>query len=148
MHAIQKPEGGWFGSWGISFAYATMFALEALALGGETYETSAAARRACEFLIAKQRDDGGWGESFKVRQSRLCASAVLTWCGAQSCELETWVDHADTQVVGTCWAALALMHARYPDPAPIARAVRLVMARQLPVRTALFVWGSARARGC
>ncbi|KAI0031288.1 terpene synthase [Vararia minispora EC-137] len=114
MHAIQKPEGGWYGSWGISFTYATMFALESLALGGETYQTSAAARRACDFLVGKQRADGGWGESFK------------------SCELESWVDHEHTQVVGTCWATLALMYAQYPDPTPIARAVRLVMARQLP----------------
>ncbi|KAI0319638.1 terpene synthase [Amylostereum chailletii] len=114
MHKIQKPEGGWYGSWGISFTYATMFALESLALGGETYETSSSARRACDFLISKQRADGGWGESFKT------------------CELESWVDHEQTQVVGTCFATLALMYAHYPDPAPIANAVKMVMSRQQP----------------
>ena len=57
------------GSWGICFTYATMFALESLSLVGETYETSQSARRACDFLVRKQRADGGWGESYKVRPS-------------------------------------------------------------------------------
>ncbi|THH19446.1 hypothetical protein EW146_g1727 [Bondarzewia mesenterica] len=114
LHNAQKPEGGWVGSWGICFTYATMFALESLSLVGETYETSSSARRACDFLIGKQRADGGWGESYKT------------------CEIGIWTDHKDTQVVGTCWAAMALMYARYPDPEPIAKAVKLVMSRQLP----------------
>jgi squalene cyclase len=67
LHDIQQPEGGWVGSWGICFTYATMFALESLSLVGETYETSESARRACDFLVGKQRADGGWGESYKVR---------------------------------------------------------------------------------
>jgi lanosterol synthase len=66
LHDAQKPEGGWVGSWGICFTYATQFALESLSLVGETYETSDSSRRACEFLISKQCADGGWGESYKV----------------------------------------------------------------------------------
>lgn len=66
LHSSQRPEGGWFGSWGICFSYATMFALESLSLVGESYRTSESARRGCEFLISKQKDDGGWGESYKV----------------------------------------------------------------------------------
>jgi lanosterol synthase len=46
-----------------------MFALESLSLVGETYETSESARRACDFLVSKQRKDGGWGESYKVCRS-------------------------------------------------------------------------------
>lgn len=49
--------------------------------------------------------------------------------------MSAWIEHADTQVVQTCWAAMALMYARYPDPEPVRKAVRLVMSRQLPVRT-------------
>ena len=67
LHTVQKPEGGWVGSWGICFTYATQFALESLALGGEYYSNSPAVRRACDFLLSKQREDGGWGESYKVR---------------------------------------------------------------------------------
>ncbi|KAF4581561.1 Lanosterol synthase (Oxidosqualene--lanosterol cyclase) [Pleurotus pulmonarius] len=114
LHKAQRPEGGWFGSWGICFTYATMFALESLALVGETYATSESARRACEFLLDKQMDDGGWGETYK------------------SCETEQYHCHERSQVVQTSWAAMALMFAQYPRRKPIARAVKLVMSRQLP----------------
>ncbi|RXW23912.1 hypothetical protein EST38_g1956 [Candolleomyces aberdarensis] len=60
LHKAQTPEGGWIGNWGICFTYAAMFATESLALLGETYETSPYSRRACEFLVGKQRADGGW----------------------------------------------------------------------------------------
>ncbi|KAK2465673.1 hypothetical protein APHAL10511_002217 [Amanita phalloides] len=114
LHKAQKPEGAWVGSWGICFTYATQFALESLSLVGETYDTSEYSRRACEFLLEKQRADGGWGESYK------------------SCEQSKWIEHENTQVVQTCWATMALMYARYPHAEPIERAVRLVMSRQLP----------------
>ncbi|KAF7308670.1 Terpene cyclase/mutase family member [Mycena chlorophos] len=112
LHECQQPEGGWVGSWGICFTYAMQFALESLSLVGETYETSDSSRRACEFLVGKQRADGGWGESYK------------------SCEVSQWVEHEESQVVQTCWAVMALMYAKYPHPEPIARGVALVMARQ------------------
>ncbi|KDQ58025.1 hypothetical protein JAAARDRAFT_129210 [Jaapia argillacea MUCL 33604] len=114
LHKAQRPEGGWYGSWGICFTYATMFALESLSLVGETYATSARVRKACEFLIGKQMDDGGWGESYK------------------SCEKEVYIPHENSQVVQTSWAAMALMYAEYPHAEPIERAVKLVMTRQLP----------------
>ena len=62
----QRPDGSWYGSWGICFTYATMFALESLSAVQEHYEPSDNAKRACDFLVSKQRDDGGWSESFKV----------------------------------------------------------------------------------
>jgi len=103
------------GNWGICFTYAAMFATESLALVGETYATSPYARKACEFLISKQRADGGWGESY------------------QSCERSQWVEHKDTQVVQTSWAVMALMYAKYPKKEPIEKGVKMVMDRQLPV---------------
>ena len=45
-----------------------------------------------------------------------------------------WIEHENTQVVQTSWAAMALMYAKYPHTEPIAKAVALVMSRQLPVR--------------
>ena len=115
MHAAQYPEGGWFGSWGVCFTYATQFALESLALVGETYATSERVRKACQFLLDKQREDGGWGEHTK------------------SCAERVWIEHEQTQVVNTSFAAMALMYAEYPDPEPIEKAMRMVMSRQLPV---------------
>ncbi|KAB8219731.1 terpenoid cyclases/protein prenyltransferase alpha-alpha toroid [Aspergillus novoparasiticus] len=61
---VQRSDGSWYGSWGICFTYAAMFALESLASIGETYENSDYSRRGCEFLISKQKEDGGWGESY------------------------------------------------------------------------------------
>ncbi|KAF8597566.1 terpene synthase [Ceratobasidium sp. AG-I] len=113
LHDAQRPEGGWFGSWGICFTYATMFALESLSLVNETYGTSSRAKRACQFLLSKQKEDGGWGESYL------------------SCVKGVYLQHEMSQVVQTSWAALALMYAEYPHREPIERAVRLVMNRQL-----------------
>ena len=62
----QFPTGGWYGSWGICFTYAGMFALESLASVGETYANSEHSRKGCDYLISHQRSDGGWSESYKV----------------------------------------------------------------------------------
>ncbi|GAA5852349.1 hypothetical protein JCM8547_006750 [Rhodosporidiobolus lusitaniae] len=110
----QRADGSWYGSWGICFTYATMFSIESLALAGETYANSASVRKACEFLIGKQMDDGGWGESYK------------------SCETEQYVHNVKSQVVNTAWAVITLLTAKYPDPAPIRRGCKLIMSRQLP----------------
>lgn len=132
LRAIQQPEGGWVGSWGICFTYATMFALESLSLVGETYETSQSARQACDFLVSKQRADGGWGESYKVCRLPLTYPDEAQFWG-KTCEACVWIEHDNTQVVQTSWAAMALMYAKYPHTEPIAKAVALVMSRQLPV---------------
>ncbi|EAQ86439.1 hypothetical protein CHGG_07692 [Chaetomium globosum CBS 148.51] len=111
----QRPHGGWYGSWGICFTYATMFALESLASTGETYANSAHAKRGCDFLISKQREDGGWSEHYKA------------------CETGEYIEHpSGSQVVMTAWALIGLMKAEYPDRAAIAKGVKLIMGRQQP----------------
>ena len=143
---IQQPEGGWAGYWGICFTYATMFALQSLCLAGESYETSEPVRRACDYLVGKQRADGGWGESYKVctrfswediRNGSLTVFFFFLFffffLSVQSCEECVWVEHENTQVVQTSWAAMALMYGKYPHTGPIAKAAKLVMSRQLPV---------------
>lgn len=89
----QRPDGSWYGSWGICFTYAGMFALESLATQGEVWSTSERVKRACNFLITKQNEDGGWGESYK------------------SCETNVWCDHPDgSQVVQTAWVSVLSDH--------------------------------------
>jgi squalene cyclase len=66
IRTAQRPDGSWYGSWGICFTYAGMFALESLASIDETYENSEHVRKGCDFFISKQRSDGGWCESYKV----------------------------------------------------------------------------------
>ncbi|KAK0250659.1 hypothetical protein B0A54_01524 [Friedmanniomyces endolithicus] len=111
----QRADGSWYGSWGICFTYAGMFALESLATQGETHANSERVRRACSFFLDRQNADGGWGESYR------------------SCETGKWCPHPDgSQVVQTAWVVIALVRAQSPDREAIARAVRLLMRRQRP----------------
>ena len=112
LEQIQLPDGSFYGSWGICFTYAIFLVTEALTSLGQSYESSTSLFRACEFLVGKQRSDGGWGESFR------------------SCEVNEWVDHEHSQVVHTCWALLALMAADYPNIKVIKAGVQLVTSRQ------------------
>jgi len=111
---VQRRDGSWYGSWGICFTYAAMFSLESLASIGETYANSKSSRRGCEFLLSKQMEDGGWGESYL------------------SCEDHVYTQHKQSQVVQTAWACLALMEAEYPHREPLRRAMKLLMSRQQP----------------
>jgi lanosterol synthase len=69
IRRAQRPDGSWYGSWGICFTYATMFAIESLKSVGETWESSERVKRACAFLLDMRMADGGWGESYKVSSS-------------------------------------------------------------------------------
>ncbi|KAJ3292136.1 Lanosterol synthase (Oxidosqualene--lanosterol cyclase) [Rhizoclosmatium sp. JEL0117] len=111
---IQRKDGSWYGSWGICFTYAGLFALNSLASVGMYYHNSEPVRRACEFLISKQRKDGGWGESFK------------------SSETYEYVHHETSQVVNTAWALLSLMAADYPVQEHLEKGIKLLMSRQQP----------------
>ncbi|KAL8747358.1 MAG: hypothetical protein Q9190_000749 [Brigantiaea leucoxantha] len=112
IHNAQRPDGSWYGSWGICFTYAGMFALESLACVGQNCSNSPAVARACSFFVNRQMPDGGWGESYR------------------SCETGIYTPHEKSQVVQTCWVIIALLVAEYPERGPIERAVRLVMSRQ------------------
>lgn len=111
IEKCQLPDGSWYGAWGICFTYATFFALVSLATVGQTYATSSRVRKACAFLLDKQRDDGGWGEHY------------------ESCEVQSYIQ-LDSQVVNTAWATLALMHAECPIKAAIERGLQLIASRQ------------------
>lgn len=111
----QRHDGSWYGSWGVCFTYAAMFALESLASQNLRYDNSANSRSGCEFLIAHIHPDGsgGWGESYR------------------SCEDKVYIHHPEkSQVVQTAWACIALMVADYPDKEPIKNALRMIMSRQ------------------
>ena len=105
----QRLDGSWYGSWGICFTYGTFFALEGLELVHQTYQSSVHARRACDWLVLKQKDDGGWGEHYS------------------SCEVEEYIEHEKSQVVNTAWAVLALMAARYPDKTAITKGLEVCL---------------------
>lgn len=109
----QRTDGSWYGSWGICFTYAGMFALESLATQGEAWSNSERVKRACQFFLDRQDEDGGWGESYK------------------SCETGEYCQHPDgSQVVNTAWVICAMLEAEFPHKEPLERAVRLLMRRQ------------------
>ncbi|GAB7360754.1 hypothetical protein MBLNU230_g0628t1 [Neophaeotheca triangularis] len=113
IRAAQRGDGSWYGAWGICFTYASMFALESLKSRGREYGNDEAVRKACEFFLAKQGEDGGWGESYR------------------SCETGVWHGHPEgSQVVQTAWVIIALLDAKFPHKEPLERAVRLLMQRQ------------------
>ncbi|KAI4687077.1 uncharacterized protein J4E84_005448 [Alternaria hordeiaustralica] len=112
IRAAQRPDGSWYGSWGICFTYAGMFALESLKCSGEQYSNSERVRRACQFFLDKQMEDGGWGETYK------------------SCETGVWQQHPRSQVVQTAWVVIAMIEGGFPHKEPLERAVKLIMQRQ------------------
>lgn len=105
--ASQRRDCSWEGAWAICFTYATFFALEGLEMVHQTYQTSEPVRKACDWLVSMQQNDGGWGEHWS------------------SCELRRYVQHEKSQVVNTSWAVLALMAARYPHEAAIERGLQV-----------------------
>ena len=60
LRETQRPDGSWFGRWGVNYIYGTwcvISALTALRVGNDMIE------RATAWLIRVQNADGGWGES-------------------------------------------------------------------------------------
>lgn len=107
IHREQRSDGSWYGSWAICFNYAAFLTLQALEAMGEQWGNSDSVKRACELILSKQMEDGGWGEHHS------------------SCSTGEYVCSDESQVVNTAWAVLALMYAGYPDPVPIQKGLRV-----------------------
>jgi squalene-hopene/tetraprenyl-beta-curcumene cyclase len=58
----QRPEGPWFGRWGVNYVYGTGAVLPALRAVGEDMRQEYV-RRATRWLASRQNADGGWGET-------------------------------------------------------------------------------------
>ena len=77
IKARQLPDGSWYGNWGVCFTYGTMFGIEGLLAAGEG-AGCVEIKRAVEFLMSKQRGDGGWSEHLIS-----CATLKYTECAAE-----------------------------------------------------------------
>ncbi|KAK2150110.1 hypothetical protein LSH36_423g02015 [Paralvinella palmiformis] len=113
----QRPDGSWYGSWGVCFTYAIWFALEAFSCMAYTYHYKNApveVDKACKWLVDHQLDDGGWGENF------------------EACEQKKYCPADKSQIVNTAWALLALMAVRYPDVSVLEKGIQILIDRQFP----------------
>lgn len=59
----QHEDGGWLGFWGVNVTYGTFFATSGLRAAGLPLSHPSFAR-ASRWLVAHQRPDGGWAESY------------------------------------------------------------------------------------
>ncbi|MCK5829733.1 MAG: terpene cyclase/mutase family protein [Methylococcales bacterium] len=113
----QRTDGSWYAGWGVCFTYATWFAIEALTKVRKMkiYDVTTldqAITKANEFLISKQKPDGGWGETYKS-----CANLVYT-------------EANESQVVNTAWALLSLMAADDNNKEYIDQGIQLLIEKQ------------------
>ncbi|MBY6242776.1 squalene--hopene cyclase [Methylosinus sp. Sm6] len=108
----QMPDGSWFGRWGMNYIYGTWSALCALNAAGVAPEHRAM-RRAVDWLVAIQNEDGGWGEDGD--------SYKLDYRGYEK---------APSTPSQTAWAMLALMAAGEVGHLAVARGIAYLQAQQ------------------
>ncbi|MEO0398764.1 MAG: squalene--hopene cyclase [Pseudomonadota bacterium] len=114
MLAEQEEDGAWFGRWGVNYIYGTGAVLPALEAIGEDM-SAAYVGRACDWLTARQNDDGGWGES--------CASYMDVAMKGRGVSTASQ----------TAWALMGLAAAgRANDEKAMADGVQFLIERQKP----------------
>ena len=106
----QEQDGSWFGRWGTNYIYGTWSVLCALNAAGLSHDDPCL-QRATAWLLAKQREDGGWGED-EESYADMPAGEYRTSTPSQ-----------------TAWALLGLMAAGETGPA-VARGIAWLAASQ------------------
>jgi squalene-hopene/tetraprenyl-beta-curcumene cyclase len=112
LRRIQRPDGSWYGRWGMNYIYGTWSVLCALNAAGVTPEAPEM-RRAVEWLAAIQNTDGGWGEDG--------SSYKLDYHGYEA---------APSTASQTAWAVLGLIAAGALDHPAVARGVKYLAETQ------------------
>jgi squalene-hopene/tetraprenyl-beta-curcumene cyclase len=108
----QESEGCWFGRWGTNYIYGTWSVMNALnAIGLDPQDRMM--RRAVAWLLAKQREDGGWGEDGSSYWSDKPKGECVVSTPAQ-----------------TAWALIALMAAGEIDCEAVTRGINWLTETQ------------------
>jgi lanosterol synthase len=111
LRRTQANDGSWRGVWGVQYVYGAFFGIKGLVAGGAR-PSDPALRAACQWLVDRQRPDGGWGEHHS------------------GCLPGEYVAHDESQVIQTAWALIALIEAGDSNWAAISRGVRYLMGMQ------------------
>ena len=114
LRRTQRPDGSWYGRWGMNYIYGTWSVLCALNAAGVAPEAPEM-RRAVEWLTAIQNPDGGWGEDG--------SSYKLDYHGYEA---------APSTASQTAWAVLGLMAAGALDHPAVARGIKYLTETQEP----------------
>ena len=114
----QRRDGSWYGSWGVCFTYGSWFGILGLTAAGLTVNGTQSLQRAVDFLLEKQNEDGGWGESYLSCQDKEYSH----------------LPGSESQAVNTAWGMLALLASEQQDrdPAPLHAAAGYLLRLQLP----------------
>ena len=108
----QEADGAWFGRWGVNYIYGTGAVLPALEAIGEDM-SQPYIRKASDWLILHQNEDGGWGES--------CASYMDP----------KQMGRGKSTASQTAWALMGLAAAHRPeDERAIADGIQFLIERQ------------------
>ena len=111
LRRVQERDGSWRGVWGVQFIYGTLFGIRGLCAAGAR-PGDPALRMACQWLLERQRGDGGWGEHHR------------------GCLTGRYVEHEESQVIQTAWALIALQEAGESDSSALTRGARFLMDAQ------------------
>jgi len=112
LRRTQRPDGSWYGRWGMNYIYGTWSVLSALNAAGLKPEAPEM-RKAAEWLAAIQNADGGWGEDG--------SSYRLDYHGYEA---------APSTASQTAWAVLGLIAAGALDHLAVARGVQYLAETQ------------------
>ena len=112
LRATQRPDGSWYGRWGLNYIYGTWSSLCALNACGID-RGSMEIRKAVEWLLSNQNADGGWGEDG--------TSYKLDYRGHEP---------AASTSSQTAWALLGLMACGEIDNPAVARGVQYLSKTQ------------------
>jgi squalene-hopene/tetraprenyl-beta-curcumene cyclase len=114
LRRTQEADGSWFGRWGTNYIYGTwsvLCGLNGVGIPPEAPEI----RRAVQFLLSCQRQDGGWGED-----------GASYWPGQPHGRAK------ESTASQTAWAVLGLIAAGEVDNPAVARGIEFLTRTQRP----------------
>ena len=109
----QCADGSWIGRWGVNYLYGTWQVLRGLRLIGEDM-SKPYVRRAVEWLLRVQREDGGWGER------------------ADTYEFPERKGMGPSTASQTAWALMGLIAAGEGDGEAVRKGMDWLLSRQSP----------------